>query len=47
MRRAADLLLSREDTDPNRLAYVGHSYNATVGGLSATGDAYARKNIAT
>jgi dienelactone hydrolase len=33
MRRAADLLLSRPDVDPHRLAYVGHSYNATVGGI--------------
>jgi dienelactone hydrolase len=33
MRRGADLLLSRKDVDPKRLAYVGHSYNATVGGF--------------
>ena len=33
MRRAADLLLARPDVDPKRLAYVGHSYNATVGGF--------------
>ena len=31
MRRGADLLLKRKDIDPNRVAYVGHSYNATVG----------------
>lgn len=31
MRRGADLLLARKDVDPKRLAYVGHSYNATVG----------------
>ena len=31
MRRGADLLLARKDVDPRRLAYVGHSYNATVG----------------
>jgi dienelactone hydrolase len=31
MRRGADLLLSRKDVDPHRLAYVGHSYNAAVG----------------
>jgi dienelactone hydrolase len=31
MRRGADLLLSRKDVDPRRLAYVGHSYNAAVG----------------
>jgi dienelactone hydrolase len=33
MRRAADLLLARKDVDPHRLAYVGHSYDATVGGF--------------
>ena len=31
MRRGADLLLARKDVDPQRFAYVGHSYNATVG----------------
>ncbi len=31
MRRGADLLVARTDVDPHRLAYVGHSYNATVG----------------
>jgi len=31
MRRGADLLLARKDVDPKRLAYVGHSYNASVG----------------
>lgn len=31
MRRGADLLFSRKDVDPHRLAYVGHSYNAAVG----------------
>ena len=33
MRRGADLLLARTDIDPKRLAYVGHSYNASVGGF--------------
>ncbi len=33
MRRGADLLLARKDVDPGRLAYVGHSYNASVGGI--------------
>jgi dienelactone hydrolase len=33
MRRGADLLLARKDVDAKRLAYVGHSYNATVGGF--------------
>jgi cephalosporin-C deacetylase-like acetyl esterase len=31
MRRGADLLLARNDVDPARLAYVGHSYNAETG----------------
>ncbi|MCU1268343.1 MAG: hypothetical protein JWM21_4661 [Acidobacteria bacterium] len=33
MRRGVDLLLARRDVDPKRIAYVGHSYNATVGGF--------------
>jgi dienelactone hydrolase len=33
MRRGADLLLARADVDPARLAFVGHSYNAGVGGI--------------
>jgi dienelactone hydrolase len=33
MRRGADLLLARRDVDPQRIAYVGHSYNAEVGGF--------------
>jgi dienelactone hydrolase len=33
MRRGADLLLARADVDPARLAYVGHSYHAAVGGF--------------
>jgi len=33
MRRGADVLLARKDVDAQRLAYVGHSYNATVGGF--------------
>jgi hypothetical protein len=33
MRRGADLLLARKDVDAARLAYVGHSYNAEVGGF--------------
>lgn len=35
MRRGVDLLLSRNDVDSSRIAYVGHSYNANVGGLLA------------
>ncbi len=33
MRRGADLLLARGDVDAQRLAFVGHSYNASVGGF--------------
>lgn len=35
MRRGADLLLARLDVDPKRLAYVGHSYNASTGAFLA------------
>jgi len=31
LRRGADLLLAREDVDPKRLAYVGHSCDAQAG----------------
>jgi hypothetical protein len=31
LRRGADLLLARKDVDPQRLAYVGHSCNASAG----------------
>ncbi len=33
LRRGADLLLARNDVDPKRLAYVGHSCDATAGGF--------------
>lgn len=33
MRRGVDLLLARKDIDPKRLAFVGHSYNASVGAI--------------
>jgi cephalosporin-C deacetylase-like acetyl esterase len=35
IRRGADLLLARGDVDPQRLAYVGHSYNAATGAFLA------------
>jgi dienelactone hydrolase len=38
MRRGADLLLARKDVDRERLGYVGHSYNATVGGFLSGSD---------
>lgn len=33
LRRGADLLLARDDVDPKRIAYVGHSCDAATGGL--------------
>lgn len=33
MQRGVDLLAARKDVDPKRIAYVGHSYNASVGGF--------------
>jgi len=30
-RRAIDLMLARQDVDPRRIAYVGHSFSAGVG----------------
>lgn len=35
LRRAVDLLLQRGDVDPARIAYVGHSFGATQGGVFA------------
>jgi len=35
LRRGVDLLVAREDVDPERLAYVGYSYGAAMGGLLA------------
>lgn len=34
-RRGLDLLLSRRDVDPKRVAYVGHSFDAHVGSILA------------
>ena len=33
LRRAADLLLARDDVDPKRIAYVGHSFDANCGAI--------------
>ena len=35
LRRGVDLLSAREDVDPERIAYVGYSYGAAMGGLLA------------
>jgi cephalosporin-C deacetylase-like acetyl esterase len=35
LRRGTDLLISRSDVDNNRLAYVGHSWAGTFGGILA------------
>lgn len=35
IRRAVDMLAAREDVDPKRIAYVGHSYGAMVGAVAA------------
>jgi hypothetical protein len=37
-RRAVDLLVARDDVDPDRLAVVGHDYGAMYGSLLATAD---------
>src|SRR5207237_7347366 len=33
IRRGLDLLLARGDVDPKRIAFVGHSYHASVGAI--------------
>ena len=35
VRRGVDLLTSRLDVDPHRIAFVGHSYGANLGGVLA------------
>ena len=35
LRRGVDLLCSRREVDPARIAYVGHSFDAAVGGILA------------
>src|SRR5262249_40043397 len=37
-RRGVDLLTSRADIEPKRLAYVGHSYGASLGGAIAASE---------
>ena len=38
VRRAVDLLMARPEVDPKRLAYVGHSYGASLGGAVAASE---------
>ncbi|MFS8087427.1 MAG: alpha/beta hydrolase, partial [Acidobacteriota bacterium] len=38
MRRGVDVLLSRRNVDANRIAFVGHSYNAGVGAVLSGAD---------
>jgi poly(3-hydroxybutyrate) depolymerase len=38
LRRSIDMLLARNDVDPKRLAYVGHSYGAQWGSILAAVD---------
>jgi len=45
MRRGIDLLLSRKDVDPKRLAYVGHSYGAIVGAFLSGVDRRAKAYV--
>lgn len=33
LRRGLDLLMARKDVDPNRIAYVGHSFHAAAGAI--------------
>ena len=45
LRRAFDVLLSRSDTDRNRLAYVGHSYGAQWGAILTAVDRRMRTSV--
>jgi len=45
MRRAFDVLLARADVDPKRLAYVGHSYHATIGAFLSGVDRRAKAYV--
>lgn len=45
LRRAFDLLLSRPDVDPHRLAYVGHSYGAQWGAILTAVDRRMRTTV--
>ena len=45
LRRAVDVLLARGDVDPARIAFVGHSFGATWGGVLAGVDNRFRTHI--
>ena len=45
MRRGFDLLATRADVDPKRLAFVGHSYNAMVGAFLSGVDRRAKAYV--
>jgi dienelactone hydrolase len=45
LRRAFDLLLSRADVDPRRIAYVGHSYGAQWGAILTAVDRRMRTTV--
>jgi len=45
LRRAADLLETRNDVDPARLALVGHSYGAMMGAVAASIDSRFRAAV--
>ncbi len=45
LRRGIDLLLSRKDADPKRLAYVGHSYGAQWGAILTAVDRRMRTSV--
>ena len=45
MRRGIDLLVARNDVDPKRIAFVGHSYNAAVGAFLSGVDRRAKAYV--
>jgi dienelactone hydrolase len=45
MRRGIDVLFARPDVDKKRLAYVGHSYNATIGAFLSGVDRRAKAYV--
>ena len=45
LRRAFDVLLSRRDVDPRRIAYIGHSYGAQWGAILSAVDKRMKTSI--